>query len=183
MSRIIHLVMAHFDYNSTRAVRSFRSKPAADTFALKCTEYDRTAPECPPVEDTEANDLLWKKWEAKRKAWEKRHPAGTDNWSADSYHVTPIKLEEHVVDVAGANSHPCAICSKPVARGQLMCRPHWHMVPNAEQKAVYATFRAMTRAARKSGGIDSVHAYRQAREAAIKSVESQITTTTQEQQP
>ena len=80
-------------------------------------------------------------------------------------------------------THPCAVCAKPVIRGKLMCVRHWHLVPKDQQQAVYRSYRAMTRAARKPGGLSTVLAYRQAREAAVLSVESQITPTPQEQTP
>lgn len=78
------------------------------------------------------------------------------------------------------DKHPCAVCSKPINRGLLMCAPHWRLVPPREQAAVNSTFRAMTRAAREPGGIQTVMAYRQAREAAIRAVESQVTNQTEE---
>lgn len=82
------------------------------------------------------------------------------------------------------NKHLCAVCTRPINLGLLMCSRHWHLVPKDQQQSVYRAYRAMTRKASKPGGLDAVHAYRQAREAAIQSVESQITTTTtQEQQP
>lgn len=40
-------------------------------------------------------------------------------------------------------SHPCAIphCTSPAKDGQLMCWPHWRMVPKALNKAVFETYR------------------------------------------
>lgn len=82
-----------------------------------------------------------------------------------------------------SNQHPCAVCAKPVNRGKLMCVRHWHLVPKDQQQALYRAYRAMTRATTRPSGLSTVLAYRQAREAAVQSVESQITTNPQEQQP
>ena len=94
MSQTIYVVMADYDHQASYAVRAFTRKPAADTFAAKCTAYGRTAPECPSIiEDSDENDALWETWDRKRKRWEKRHPAG-EHHGADSYLACPIQLEE-----------------------------------------------------------------------------------------
>ena len=72
------------------------------------------------------------------------------------------------------NKHPCAVCAKPINRGLLMCVRDWRLVPKEQQTAVYRSYRAMTRAARKPEGLNTVFAYRQAREAAVRSAESQL---------
>jgi len=58
-------------------------------------------------------------------------------------------------------SHACAVpgCGKRIALALLMCAPHWRMVPQPLQRAVYSKWR--------NGGSK---AYLAARDAAIKSV-------------
>ena len=61
--------------------------------------------------------------------------------------------------------HKCAIsgCEEMISRRLLMCPAHWRMVPQPQQRAVYNTWR--------NGG---AAAYLAAREAAIRSVHSQL---------
>ena len=39
-------------------------------------------------------------------------------------------------------SHECPVmgCTRAVSAGMLMCRSHWHMVPKALQRAVWAAW-------------------------------------------
>ena len=45
--------------------------------------------------------------------------------------------------MAGAPAHNCpaARCTRRVAAHQLMCRPHWYMVPKPLRDAVYDAYR------------------------------------------
>jgi hypothetical protein len=63
-----------------------------------------------------------------------------------------------------ATSHKCPLegCSKQVPHHILMCYPHWKQVPPEIQKRVNRTWRE-----------GPVEAYLQAREAAIRSVQSE----------
>ena len=43
----------------------------------------------------------------------------------------------------------CAVCSKVIRTGLLMCAHHWRLVPNDEQQHVYKTYARLTRASAK----------------------------------
>jgi hypothetical protein len=58
-------------------------------------------------------------------------------------------------------------CGRRVQVGHLMCRSCWSRVPRDLQQEVYRTWRAWRR---DWGDLDLMHAYREAKEAAIAAV-------------
>lgn len=86
--RTVYLAMACWNYEGSNPLRAFASKPAAERLAQQCEKHRRAEPPCPRVEDTPENDLLWQKWEAAKKRWEKRAPKHFE--SADFYSVRKI---------------------------------------------------------------------------------------------
>lgn len=92
MVKQLFIVMGCNDHEASNPVRAFLSNTRATAFAGKCDAYERTAPPCPPIEDTTENDALWNKWSAKRASWEKRHPAKS-NYGASYYCAVPVPFE------------------------------------------------------------------------------------------
>lgn len=68
-----------------------------------------------------------------------------------------------------SNARGCPVdpCQRTVRPGQLMCGPHWRLVPKDTQRAVYSTWRAWNR----THSDDDWAAYLVARDAALASVE------------
>lgn len=65
-------------------------------------------------------------------------------------------------------SSPCPSgCGRVARPGQLMCKSCWSEVPREIQQWVYRTWRAWRR---DFGDADAMHAYREARDAALGSV-------------
>jgi hypothetical protein len=64
--------------------------------------------------------------------------------------------------------HPCERpgCGATVDDGMLLCRAHWFQVPRPLRAAVWSTWGAL----RKEHTVESVRAYRDARDAAIASI-------------
>jgi hypothetical protein len=64
--------------------------------------------------------------------------------------------------------HPCERpgCGATVADGMLCCRPCWFRIPKPLRSAVWSTWGAL----RRNRTLETVRAYREARDAAIASV-------------
>jgi hypothetical protein len=65
-------------------------------------------------------------------------------------------------------SCPIGTCQRTVRAGQLMCGPHWGMVPKETKWDVYRTWRAWNR----THDADDWETYRVARKAALAAVEN-----------
>lgn len=87
-SRTIYLVMADTDYEGSLPVRSFETKPDAESFAQRCRDYTAKKPRVP---DVDAPDADWDQYTKREKAWEARHPAKPFTYR-DAFSVMPLKL-------------------------------------------------------------------------------------------
>lgn len=79
----------------------------------------------------------------------------------------------------GRDTHPCAVCTTPVLKGQLMCLKHWKLVPQPEQRAVYRTWGAMARAKSAIRTLERRKDYLAARDAAVASAQAAIAAQTE----
>ena len=69
--------------------------------------------------------------------------------------------------------HTCAVCPKSIARGLLMCGPHWRLVPADVQRRVNRAWRDLKLAGSR-GSLSAVLAYRGACKTAITSAAASI---------
>ena len=90
--KTIYLIMAHTNYEGSDVVCAFEDKNEADIFLKCCENYEKKRPQCPEIDDTPENNLLWDKFHTKIKKWEKHHPAGMSNTSQDSFGISEIEL-------------------------------------------------------------------------------------------
>lgn len=75
------------------------------------------------------------------------------------------------------NTHPCAVCTRRILKGQLMCLPHWKLVPQEQQRAVLRTWGAFSRAKSATRALEHRKDYLTARDAAVATVQAAITQT------
>lgn len=68
----------------------------------------------------------------------------------------------------------CAVCTKPIAPSQLMCRRHWRLVPEQLQRDVVVAFKACKGTPDLVRASNLTHAYFKARANAIESVHSHV---------
>lgn len=64
----------------------------------------------------------------------------------------------------------CAVCAAPIHQGYLMCARHWRLVPRHLQVDVTRTWNRFERRKSRQEGLELLHAYRTARDAAIQAV-------------
>lgn len=69
-------------------------------------------------------------------------------------------------------THPCAVCTTQVLRGQLMCLKHWKLVPPEQQRAVYRTWRALSQAKSAIRTLERRKDYLAARDAAVAAAQA-----------
>ena len=80
----------------------------------------------------------------------------------------------------GGSHHVCPAndCQQRLARANLMCRPHWRMVPKVIQKDVTGTWRKAARLAKEPMGdsdrVQAVRDYLVARRAAVDFVNGRL---------
>ena len=91
----VYLVLACYCYEGSDAVKAYADEAAAKAFASVCGVYHGTRsdiPSPPPIEDTPENDAAHDKWYRKVQRWERKHPAGSQFASADSFIVKPVEF-------------------------------------------------------------------------------------------
>ncbi|MBV2205577.1 MAG: hypothetical protein KUL87_09150 [Pseudomonas sp.] len=79
----IYVVMARYDYEGSQAIKAFSSEDSAHELKQRCEEYSKTRPATP----IDSED-----WYEQLVSWEKQHPAGELDSSADGYWVREMTL-------------------------------------------------------------------------------------------
>ena len=90
-SPVIHVLYACTDYEGDTAVRAFADKTQADALLAKVEAHMAKKPTPPnAVLDTPENDAEFDRYWAAYERWSKRHPAGQQFATNDSFTVQPL---------------------------------------------------------------------------------------------
>lgn len=71
-------------------------------------------------------------------------------------------------------THRCAVCTRAISDGLLMCATHWRLVPHEQQHAVIRTWRRFNGAPGPRAALVARRGYLAARDAAIDTVTAVI---------